>query len=91
MLRNYEYNVPIKEFARLSGRSISTFKRDFQKVFTATPERWMKERRLEKAHYLIKEKKLKPGEVYLRVGFENMSHFSTEFKAYYGFNPSSSF
>lgn len=91
MIRNYEYNVPIREFARLSGRSTSTFKRDFQKVFTATPERWLKERRLEKAHYLIKKKKLKPGKVYLLVGFENMSHFSTEFKAYYGFNPSSSF
>jgi AraC-like DNA-binding protein len=91
MLRNYEYNVPIREYARLCGRSISTFKRDFQKVFNATPERWLKETRLEKARYLIKEKKQKPVDVYLRVGFENLSHFSTEFKAYFGFNPSSLF
>jgi len=89
MLRNFEYNVPMKEFARLSGRSISTFKRDFQKTFETTPEKWLRAQRLEKAYYLIKEKHQKPGEIYLRVGFENLSHFSTAFKEHFGFTPSS--
>lgn len=89
MLQNFEYNVSLKEFARLSGRSISTFKRDFQKLFNSTPEKWIREQRLEKAHYLIKEKKQKPSDIYLKVGFENLSHFTTAFKDYFGVTPSS--
>ncbi|MET0298699.1 MAG: AraC family transcriptional regulator [Flavitalea sp.] len=88
MLKNFEFNVPVKEFARLSGRSISTFKRDFQKLFATTPEKWLKEQRLERAHYLIKNKKQKPADIYLRVGFENLSHFSTAFKEMFGVSPS---
>ncbi|MFZ4263492.1 helix-turn-helix domain-containing protein [Sphingobacterium sp. HJSM2_6] len=89
MLQNYVYHVSLKEFARLSGRSISTFKRDFKKIFDTTPEKWIREQRLQKAHYLIKEKKQKPIDIYLQVGFENLSHFSTTFKEYFGFTPSS--
>ncbi|GAO44054.1 helix-turn-helix domain-containing protein [Flavihumibacter petaseus] len=88
MLKNFEFNVALTEFARLSGRSLSTFKRDFQKAFALTPEKWLKTQRLEKAYYLIKEKHQKASDVYLRVGFENLSHFSTAFKELYGVNPS---
>ena len=29
MLRNYMFNIPINKFAELTGRSLSTFQRDF--------------------------------------------------------------
>lgn len=89
MLQNFEFNIPLQEFARLTGRSISTFKRDFQRVFLNTPEKWLKRKRLEKAYYLIKDKEQSPSDVYLRVGFENFSHFSKAFKEQYGVNASS--
>ncbi len=88
MLRNFEYNIPMKEFARLTGRSISTFKRDFQKTFNDSPEKWLRIKRLEKAHFLIQTEKQKPGDVYLHIGFENLSHFSTAFKEHFGYSPS---
>lgn len=88
MLQNFEYNIPLKEFARLSGRSLSTFKRDFRKLFSESPEKWLRVRRLEKAHHLLKEQHQKPGDVYLHIGFENLSHFSTAFKEHFGYNPS---
>lgn len=88
MNSHFTYNVSIKQFAKLTGRSISTFKRDFKKTFSQTPERWLKNRRLDKAHFLISEKKQKPSEVYLQVGFENFSHFSTSFKERFGYNAS---
>ena len=88
MNKNYHFNVELKRFAYLSGRSLSTFKRDFEKIFHATPSRWLLNRRLQEAHYLIKEKKKTVSDVYLDVGFEDLSHFSFAFKKQYGIAPS---
>jgi len=88
MNRHFMYNVPLSQFARLTGRSLSTFKRDFVKIFGSTPEKWLQQRRLEQAHYLITRRKQRPTDVYLEVGFENLSHFSTAFKKQYGVAPS---
>jgi AraC family transcriptional regulator, exoenzyme S synthesis regulatory protein ExsA len=89
MNNHFTYNVSISKFAKLTGRSLSTFKRDFKKIFSQTPEKWIKEKRLDKAHFLIAEKKQKPSEVYLQVGFENFSHFSYSFNEKFGYNASS--
>jgi len=87
MNHNYKYNIPLSSFAKLTGRSLSTFKRDFTKIFDTTPEKWLQQKRLEQAHYLISKKKLRPSEVYLEVGFENLSHFSFAFKKLFGLTP----
>ncbi len=89
MHKNYLFNIPLVEFARLSGRSISTFKRDFSKTFRETPEKWLKQQRLSEAKNLLQNTKLRPSDVYLHVGFENFSHFSNAFKNYFGYNASS--
>ncbi len=88
MNQNFTYNVPLSQFARLTGRSLATFKRDFKKIFTETPEKWLSARRLERAHFLISQKKISPANAYLEAGFENLSHFSYAFKKFYGYNPS---
>lgn len=88
MNHHYQYNIPLVSFAKLAGRSLSTFKRDFTKIFETTPEKWLQQKRLEQAHYLLTQKNLRPTEVYLEVGFENLSHFSTAFKRKYGVNAS---
>jgi AraC family transcriptional regulator, exoenzyme S synthesis regulatory protein ExsA len=88
MQQNFSFNVEMKRFAYLSGRSLATFKRDFEKIFHTTPNRWLQERRLQEAHYLIKEMKKRPSEVYHEVGFETLAHFSYAFKQFYGVNPS---
>ncbi len=89
MMKNFLFNIPLKEFARLTGRSLSTFKRDFSKVFEDSPEKWLRKRRLSEAHALLELQLHKPSDVYLQVGFENFSHFSTAFKNEFGYNPSS--
>ena len=89
MQRNFLFNIPIAEFARLTGRSLSTFKRDFSKVFADSPEKWLRKRRLSEAHSLLKLEQRKPSDVYLQVGFENFSHFSSAFKTEFGYSPSS--
>lgn len=88
MNQHYMYNVPSAQFARLTGRSLASFKRDFEKIFSIPPGQWLQQKRLKEAYYQIKEKGGKPSEVYLNVGFENLSHFSYVFKKAFGVGPS---
>jgi AraC-like DNA-binding protein len=87
MEKNYLFNMTMDKFAHLTGRSLTTFKRDFKKIFNTTPQRWLTQKRLEFAHYQLSEKKLKPVEACFAAGFENLSHFSFAFKKYFGYNP----
>ena len=88
MDKNYKCDLTIAEFAHYAGRSLSSFKADFAETFHLTPSRWIMKRRLEEARYLIEKAGKKPTEVYLSVGFKNLSHFSTAFKKEYGVSPS---
>ncbi|MBB6270152.1 AraC-like DNA-binding protein [Pedobacter cryoconitis] len=88
MNEHYQYNGDLSHFAYLTGRSLSTFKRDFQKIYHTTPNKWLLRKRLEDAYYLIKEKKMRSTDVYLDVGFKDYSHFSIAFKKQYGKAPS---
>ena len=87
MNRNFHFNVGLSRFAYLTGRSLATFKRDFEKLFHCTPSRWLQQRRLQEAHYLIREKGKTASDIYLDLGFEDLSHFSFAFKKQYGMAP----
>lgn len=87
MERNFMFNMPLEKLGYLTGRSLSTFNRDFKKHFNITPQKWLIEKRLQLAYYQLSEKKKKPTEVYLEVGFEDLSHFSFAFKKKYGVAP----
>jgi AraC-like DNA-binding protein len=56
MLQNYHYNVPIEHFAKLTGRSLAAFKRDFGHIFQTSPRKWLQEKRLKEAYHLINKK-----------------------------------
>jgi len=87
MEKNFMFNMPMEKFGYLTGRSITTFKRDFKKAFNTTPQRWLTQKRLELAHYQFVEKHKKPIDVCYEVGFENLSHFSYAFKKQFGYAP----
>ncbi|CAH0132306.1 MULTISPECIES: AraC family transcriptional regulator [unclassified Pedobacter] len=87
MQRNFMFNMSLEKLGYLTGRSLSTFNRDFKKLFHTTPQKWLTDKRLELAHYYLTEKKKKPTEIYLEVGFEDLSHFSFIFKKKYGVSP----
>ncbi|GAA3756861.1 AraC family transcriptional regulator [Flavobacterium ginsengiterrae] len=88
MEKNFMFNLPLEKFGYLTGRSLTTFKRDFYKAFSSTPQRWLTKKRLEAAHYLLAQKNKKPMEVFYETGFENFSHFSFAFKKQFGYPPS---
>lgn len=87
MNKNFRFNLSLGMFAYFTGRSISSFKRDFRKVFGTTPGSWLKKKRLEEAYYQLSTQNRKPGEVYAEVGFEDLSHFSYAFKQKFGASP----
>jgi AraC-like DNA-binding protein len=87
MEKNYMHNLTMEKFGYLTGRSLTTFKRDFKKAFNTTPQKWIIKKRLELAHYQLSEKGQKAIEVYLETGFENLSHFSFAFKKHFGYAP----
>jgi AraC-like DNA-binding protein len=88
MNQNFMFNISTLQFAKLTGRSLASFKRDFEKIFNASPGQWLQQKRLAEALYQIRDKGRKPSEVYLDVGFENLSHFSYTFKKAFGVAPS---
>ncbi|OQP42999.1 hypothetical protein A4H97_12695 [Niastella yeongjuensis] len=89
MERNFRFNVPMAKFAELSGRSLSTFQRDMRKAFGMNAQAWLLKRRLEAAYNLMTTKQVAPVDLYLDLGFEDISHFSRSFKRQYGVSPSS--
>jgi AraC-like DNA-binding protein len=88
MQKNFHFKVGLNRFAYLTGRSLATFKRDFEKIFHISPSRWLVKRRLQEAYYLIKEQGKRPSEIYMDLGFEDFSHFSYAFRRAYGLSPS---
>lgn len=85
--QNYLYSLTLEEFAQLTHRSISTFKRDFNEVFKQPPSKWFIGKRLEHAAQLLKKTQLPISQVALDSGFTNSSHFSHRFKLHFKMKP----
>lgn len=88
MEENYTNPVSLPDLAFLSGRSLSTFKREFQAIYNTSPLKWIRKRRLEKAQQLLIETNLSVTDICYSSGFENIAHFSKVFKEEYGLPPS---
>jgi AraC-like DNA-binding protein len=80
--------ISISDLAYLSGRSLSTFKRDFQAVYHTSPLKYIRNQRLDKAKKLLAETSLSVTDVCFSTGFENVAHFSKVFKLQFGLPPS---
>ena len=87
---NYTSPISLDELAYLSGRSLSSFKREFQDIYGAPPARWIREKRLSKALQMLRSSSLSVADVAYSLGFENPTHFSRIFKQQYGYAPSQS-
>jgi AraC-like DNA-binding protein len=81
--------LSLEELAKLSGRSLASFKRDFQQQYNCAPKKWINEQRLEHARMLLQHSGKNVTEVALECGFENIPHFIKIFKQKFGFTPNS--
>lgn len=85
---NFMYDLSMEEIASFTGRSLSTFKRDFRKISETPPQKWLIRKRLDAAHDMLRKEGKKVTDVYTEVGFKNLSHFSLAFKKQFGIAPS---
>ncbi|OBZ08794.1 AraC family transcriptional regulator [Bacillus sp. FJAT-27264] len=79
--------VSVNDLAYLSGRSLSSFKRDFQSIYSMPPHQWIRERRLDRAKDLLMNSSLSVTDICFMTGFENITHFSRTFKERYDLSP----
>lgn len=84
---NFCYNLKLEVYAQLSNRSLSAFKRDFEKLFQSSPGKWLLEKRLHHALHLLNNRNRTVGEAAFESGFESSSHFSRAFKTRFGKGP----
>jgi AraC-like DNA-binding protein len=87
MSKNFQFDLELNEFARLCGRSLSTFKREFKQVYQQTPGKWLNDKRLEYATELLLSSQLNINEIGYESGFKNSSHFTKSFKEKYHVTP----
>lgn len=80
-------NLKLEEIAFLCNMSLSTFKRHFTKEYKISPGKWLQDKKLQKAKELLENGSLKPSEVYLDSGYNNLSNFSIAFKNKFGYSP----
>jgi len=87
MESNFDKPLKIEDYAHLTGRSLSSFRRDFKSYFDITPQKWLKEKRMEKAVKLLQTQNMSVTELAYEVGYENISYFIKEFKNKVGISP----
>ena len=85
--KNMYSNLNVDEIAFLCQMSLSTFKRHFIKEYKISPGKWLQDKRLRKAKKLMEDEKLKPSDIYLDFGYNNLSNFSAAFKNKFGKSP----
>ncbi|MGH1760548.1 AraC family transcriptional regulator [Enterococcus gallinarum] len=79
--------VTLSDLAYLSGRSLSSFKRDFYAIYNMAPSKWIREQRISKAKELLNRTSNSITDICFAIGFESLSHFSRVFKEITGYTP----
>jgi AraC-like DNA-binding protein len=80
-------SLSLEELAKLSNRSLASFKRDFQQLFGSAPKKWINDQRLEHARSILQHSNKQVSEIALECGFENTPHFIRIFKQKFGVTP----
>ncbi|MBL7697751.1 MAG: helix-turn-helix transcriptional regulator [Chitinophagaceae bacterium] len=87
MDENFSFNLKLEDYAKLSCRSVSAFKRDFVKIYNTSPGKWLLARRLEYGMHLLRTMGKSVSDVAFESGFESPSHFSRSFRDRFGISP----
>jgi len=88
IIENNTYSsLKIEEMAFLAKMSLSTFKRKFAATYHLSPGKWLRDKRLQRAKKLLSEGTHKSSDIYLDLGYNNLSNFSFAFKNKFGISP----
>jgi AraC-like DNA-binding protein len=84
---NFDKPLRIEAAARELAMSVSGFHSHFKAVTNMSPLQFQKHLRLQEARRLMLSENLDAGEAGFRVGYEDQSHFSREYKRHFGEPP----
>ncbi|MBO3698825.1 helix-turn-helix transcriptional regulator [Roseivirga sp. E12] len=79
MKLHFDKPLSVEQFAQLSGRSISSFRRDFRQSFKVSPKKWLIHQRLNKAEILLIQERITVTDAALSSGFTDIPHFIRSF------------
>ena len=82
-------DISIEHLAELTNRSLTSFKKEFKRLFNAPPHRWIIEQRLDRAKIMLASTNRTVSEIGTECAFSNISHFIKLFKQRYNDTPAS--
>ncbi len=80
-------DIPIEELARLTNRSLTSFKKEFRRHFQIPPHKWFIRQRLMHSRLLLISTSKSISEIGNECAFPNTSHFIKLFKKEYQVTP----
>ncbi|AXT52570.1 AraC family transcriptional regulator [Aquimarina sp. BL5] len=80
-------NLSLDELAKLCNLSLSSFKREFKKVFNDSPNNYITDQKLKRAKELLSITEMPVGEIAFGVGFNDPLYFTRIFKKKVGKSP----
>ncbi|MCA1562944.1 MAG: AraC family transcriptional regulator [Acidobacteria bacterium] len=87
LLDNLAHGVSLEHAARAAAMSPFHFHRTFSSVFGRSPMRYLSERRLERAAFLLSHSRVPVTEICLSTGFESLGSFIKAFTKRFGRSP----
>lgn len=79
--------LSIEELAERNNLSISSFKREFAKLYNDTPANYIKAKKLEKATELLLASTKRITEIAFDCGFNDLANFTKSFSEKYNTTP----
>lgn len=83
----YGDSVDVSDMAAAAGLSRSHFSREFKRTFGESPNRYLLNRRLERAAHLLRHTDWRVNEICLSVGLRSVGSFTTSFSKAFGVSP----
>lgn len=80
-------DVSIELLANLTNRSLTSFKKEFKRIFKTSPHHWIIGQRLARAKVMLSSTSRTVSEIGAECGFANISHFIKLFKQRYHCTP----
>ena len=84
---NYFSHLTIEELAQQNNLSVSSFKREFTKLYNDTPANYIKNKKLEKAAELLSISDERITDIAFKCGFNDLANFSKSFFDKYNLTP----
>lgn len=84
---NYGKEIVVADLAEQARLSPSQLHREFSKLFSITPNRYIREVRVGVGRHLLESSEMSIAQIARHCGFYDQSHFSRQFKASTGLSP----